>query len=302
MKATTRFRLLVEAPEILLLPGVHDALALRLAERAGFAAAACGGYSAAASLLGAPDVGQLGMSEMAEMYARLVEASDLPLLADADTGYGNTSNVARTVRAYERAGVASLILEDQTAPKRCGHMDGKEVVPAAEMVAKLKAALDARIDPDLVIVARTDARAVAGLDAAIERAQLYREAGADMLFVEAPLSVEELRRVVSEIPGPCLANNLEGGKTPLVPAAALEEMGFAAVAFPVAATHAVAYALSELYATILRDGSSERFAGRMMEFAAFNALVGLSALREAEAACEVFAGDLVARGPAAPRE
>ncbi len=298
MKATTRFRLLIEAPEILVLPGVHDTLALRLAERAGFAAVACGGYSATASLLGAPDVAQLTMSEMAELYARLADGSELPILADADTGYGGPASVARTVRAYERAGVAGFVIEDQVSPKRCGHMEGKEVVPAVAMLAKLKAALDARLDADLVIVARTDARAVLGLDAAIERAELYREAGADMLFVEAPESADELRRVVSEVPGPCLANNVEGGRTPVLAAAALEEMGFAAVTFPVAATYAVAQALAELYATLFRDGTSAGFADRMMDFDQFNALVGLGALRETEAECEAFARDLMARAPA----
>jgi 2,3-dimethylmalate lyase len=293
MRRTTRFRLLVEAPEILLLPGAHDALSVRLAEQAGFAAVTCGGYSAAASLLGAPDVGQLGMSEMAEMYARLADCTDLPIFADGDTGHGNTTNVARTVRAFERAGVAGLFIEDQVAPKRCGHMAGKRVVPAAEMVAKLKAALDARIDADLVIMARTDARAVHGLDEAIERAQLYCEAGADLLFVEAPVSVEELRRVCSEIPGPCLANNVEGGRTPLLPAAALEEMGFAVVTFPVAATYAVAEALRGLYSVLARDGTTAAVEDRMMTFDEFNALIGLPAVREAETAYEEFARDLV---------
>src|SRR5262245_35953362 len=164
MKCTTRFRLLIEAPEIVVLPGVHDALTLRIAEQAGFQAVTCGGYSATASLLGAPDVQQLTMTEMADMYARLCDATELPLFADGDTGYGNTSNVARTVRAYERAGVAGLFIEDQESPKRCGHMEGKRVIPAADMVAKLKAALDARVDADLIICARTDSRAVHGLD------------------------------------------------------------------------------------------------------------------------------------------
>ena len=154
------------------------------------------------------------------------------------------------MRAYERAGVAAVFIEDQVSPKRCGHMEGKRVIPASEMVEKLKAALDARQDEALIVMARTDARAVDGLDAAIERAELYREAGADLLFVEAPLTVEEMRRVCSEIAGPCLANNVEGGKTPLLPAETLEEMGFAAVTWPVSATYAIAQALGELYATL----------------------------------------------------
>ena len=295
MRRTSRFRQLVEAPEILLLPGAHDALAARLIEQAGFAALTCGGYSATASLLGYPDVAQLGMSEMAELYARLADATALPIFADADTGYGNASNVARTVRAYERAGVAGLFIEDQVFPKRCGHMDGKQVIAARDMVAKLKAAVDARVDGDLVICARTDARAVHGLDAAIERAQLYQEAGADLLFVEAPLSVEELRRVCSEIPGPCLANNVEGGKTPVLPSKTLEDMGFAVVTFPVAATHAVAALLGELYRTIRRDGSSAAFAGKLVGFEALHRLLGLPALREAEAAYDEFADTLIER-------
>lgn len=293
MQRTTRFRLLIEAPEILLLPGAHDALSIRLAEQAGFAAITCGGYSATASLLGAPDVAQLTMTEMADLYARLCDATDLPLFADADTGYGGPANVARTVRAYERAGVAGLFIEDQLSPKRCGHMDGKRVVPAIEMVAKLKAALDARVDADLVICARTDARAVEGLDEAIERAQLYREAGADLLFVEAPLSVEELRRVCSEIDGPCLANNIEGGKTPILTARQLEAMGFAAVTWPVSASYAIAQAVAEVYAALLRDGTTNAQRDRMLDFDAFNTLIGLPQFREAEAACEEFARDLV---------
>lgn len=295
MRRTSEFRRLIEAPEILLLPGVHDALSLRIAEQAGFRAVAVGGYSATASLLGAPDVGQLTMTEMADMYARLAERTALPIFADADTGHGNTSNVARTVRAFERAGVAALFLEDQVAPKRCGHMEGKAVVPPVEMVAKLKAALDARDDGDMVICARTDARAVEGLDAAIERAELYREAGADLLFVEAPRSVEELRRICSGIAGPCLANCIEGGRTPALPAAEFEEMGFAAVAWPVSASYAIAKVLQDLYAALAADGTTEAMEDRMLDFEEFNELIGLDALREAEAACDTFARRLVER-------
>ena len=295
MKRTTRFRLLIEAPEIVVLPGAHDALTLRLAEQAGFQAATCGGYSATASLLGAPDVQQLTMTEMADMYARLCDATEMPLFADADTGYGNTTNVARMVRCYERAGVAGLFIEDQVSPKRCGHMEGKRIVAAAEMVAKLKAALDARVDADVVICARTDARAVEGLDAAIERCQLYREAGADLLFVDAPVSVEELRRVCSEIDGPCLANLIEGGKTPILSARQLEAMGFAAVTWPVSASYAIAHAVTDVYATLLRDGTTNAVRHAMVDFAAFNALIGLEQVRESEAACEDFAQDLVER-------
>jgi 2-methylisocitrate lyase-like PEP mutase family enzyme len=293
MKRTTRFRLLIEAPEIVVLPGVHDALTLRLAEQAGFQAVTCGGYSATASLLGAPDVQQLTMTEMADMYARLCDATELPLFADGDTGYGNTTNVARTVRAYERAGVAGVFIEDQESPKRCGHMEGKRVISAADMVAKLKAALDARVDADLVVCARTDARAVHGLDDAIARCQLYREAGADLLFVDAPVSVEELRRVCSEIDGPCFANLVEGGKTPILSARQLEAMGFAAVTWPVSASYAIARAVADVYAALLRDGTTNAVRDRMLDFAAFNSLIGLEQVREAEAACDEFARDLL---------
>jgi len=293
MKRTTRFRLLIEAPEIVILPGVHDALTLRLAEQAGFQAVTCGGYSATASLLGAPDVQQLTMTEMAEMYARLCDATELPLFADGDTGYGNTTNVARTVRAYERAGVAGLFIEDQESPKRCGHMEGKRVIPAADMVAKIKAALDARVDADLILCARTDARAVHGLDDAIARCQLYREAGADLLFVDAPVSVEELRRVCSEIDGPCFANLVEGGKTPILSARQLEAMGFAAVTWPVSASYAIARAVADVYAALLRDGTTNAVRDHMLDFAAFNSLIGLEQVREAEAACDEFARDLL---------
>jgi len=290
MKTSTKLRELIDAPPILLLPGAHDALAAKIAEQAGFQAVTCGGYAASASLLGAPDVGQLSMSEMAELYARLCDAVSIPVFADGDTGYGNTTNVARTVRAYERAGVAGLFIEDQVSPKRCGHMAGKRVVPAAEMVGKLRAALDARLDGDLVVMARTDARAVEGIDAAIERAGLYLETGVDMIFVEAPQSVEEMRRICSEIEAPCFANYLEGGRTPLLSAKELEAIGFAVVAYPVSATYAIARALQEVYAILKRDGDTESVRERMLEFDEFNRLVGLDDLRAQEDEYAVEAG------------
>jgi methylisocitrate lyase len=295
MRRTTRFRRLIEDKEILVLPGAHDALAARLIEQAGFAALTAGGYSATATLLGQPDTGQLSMTEMADFYARVCDNVSLPVFADADTGYGNVTNVARTVRAYERAGVAGLFVEDQVAPKRCGHMAGKAVIPAEEMVGKVKAALDARVDPDLVIMARTDALTVNGLDDAIERAQLYREAGADLIFVESPRNVAEMRRICSEIDAPLLANNVEAGLSPILPAAELQKIGYAAVAFPVAATYAVARAVGELMATLKRDGTTAAYRRRMLSFDEFNALVGLPALRRAEAEKQDFARALVER-------
>jgi methylisocitrate lyase len=294
LRRTTRLRELIAAPDILVMPGVHDALGARLAEAAGFAAVTAGGYGATATLLGRPDSSQLSLTELSEMYSRLCDATSLPLLADADTGFGNVTNVARTVALYEKAGVAGLFIEDQVFPKRCGHMAGKAVVPRAEWLAKIKAALDARRDPDLVVMARTDALAVNGLDDAIERAQLAREAGADLLFVEAPRDVAQMRRICAEIPGPCLANNIEAGLSPLLPAAELQAIGYAVVAFPVAATYAVAFALRELFATLRRTGSTADALTRLISFDDFNELVGLTAQREREAAWQRYAEALVA--------
>lgn len=302
MHATTRFRGLIDADEILVLPGIFDALSARLAELAGFQAVVGGGYAATASLIGAPDIGQLGMTEMADHYARLCDSVGIPILADADTGFGDAVNVARTMRAYERAGVAALILEDQVAPKRCGHMDGKRVIPVADMIAKIKAALDARRDADLMVVARTDARAIEGLEAAVERAQLYRAAGADMIFVEAPLSIDEMAYICSAIEAPCLANNVEGGKTPILDAARLEEIGYAAVAFPVSAAYVSAKALHGFFAALRESGDSRAYADQMLSFTAFHDIVGLPKLREQERACDAFARELLERAAEIERE
>lgn len=293
MKRTTAFRELLAAEEILLLPGAHDALTAKIIFQCGFKAYTAGGYAATAGMLGAPDISQLSMTEMADFYARLCDASPLPILADADTGYGGPANVARTVRAYERAGVAALFIEDQIFPKRCGHMDGKRVVPRAEWLEKIKAALDSRTDPDLVIMARTDALAVIGIDEAIERAQEAREAGADLLFVEAPTSVEQMKRICSELDGPALANNVETGKTPVLTAEELEAIGYAAVAYPVAATYAITAAVRELMQVLKREGTTRGMAGRMVTFEEFNNTVGLAEIRARETACADFARSIV---------
>ena len=288
MKKTTKFRLLLRSPEILMLPGAHDALTARIIDQCGFKAYLAGGYSATAGLLGAPDISQLSMTEMADFYARLCDASPLPILADADTGYGGPANVIRTVRAYERAGVAGLFIEDQVFPKRCGHMEGKRVVPRTEWLAKIKAALDARVDQDLVIMARTDAIAVKGIDEAIERAQLARDVGADLLFIEAPTDIEQMRRICSELDGLTLANNVEGGKTPFLPASELQAIGYAAVAFPVAATYTIAKAVRELMVGLASEGTTLKMVERMVTFEEFNSMVGLDDIRAQEAACTNF--------------
>ncbi len=291
MKRTTRFRHLVEAPEILILPGVADALTAKVAERAGAQAITCGGYAATASLLGRPDTSLLTMAELADHYARIADVVDIPLFADGDTGFGNVTNVARTTRAYERAGVAGFFIEDQVFPKRCGHMAGKAVVPVEEMVAKLKAALDARQDPDMVIMARTDANAVEGIDRAIERALTYKEVGADLLFVEAPTSLEEMRRIPAALKTPCLANNVEGGQTPIIPAPELQGMGYAVTVYPVAICYAIAHAADRLMRTILSQGTTVPMNDSMITFDTFNALVGLPEVRRLEQDYARFAAD-----------
>lgn len=273
---------------MLSLVGVHDALGMKLAQAAGFEAVVSGGYSASAALLGEPDTAQLSFIEMRDYYARLCESAPLAVLADADTGFGGTVNVARTVRGYERAGVAALILEDQVFPKRCGHFSGKQVVARAEFAAKLKAALDARTDPDLVIVARTDALAGHGMDEAIERMQMAHQIGADMLFIDALETVPQMQRFCRETPGPHLVNVIEGGLTPQLDAKALEEVGFAAALHAIAPTFAAAFAIREVLQTLRRDGSTWALRERLLSFAEFNQLVGLPALRQRENALQVY--------------
>src|SRR3954449_645345 len=238
-------RALLERGEPVLAPGAYDGLSARLVERAGFPAVYMTGFGASASLLGRPDVGLLSFAEMAGHARRLAQAVSVPLIADADDGYGNPLNVMRTVREYAAAGVAALHVEDQVAPKRCGHMEGKDVIDAAEMVEKVRAAVEARGDGELLIIARTDARAVEGLDAALERARRYREAGADALFVEAPESEQEIEAVAGAFPDvPLVFNWVDGGKTPQLPVDRIRELGFALVIYPVATLFAAARTLA----------------------------------------------------------
>lgn len=294
MRRTTAFRQLIESPDILLMPGVHDVLSARIGAQAGFKAMTGGGFSASATLLGQPDTSQLSLTEMADHYARICDAIDIPFFGDGDTGFGNSTNAARTVRLYERAGLAGMFIEDQVFPKRCGHMAGKEVVAPEEMVAKLKAALDARADPDFVIMARTDANAVHGLDDALERMALYREAGADLLFVEAPRTVEEMRRICSELDGPTLANMIEGGATPVLSLDELSEIGFAVATYPVAATFVVAKAMQAFMGYLAENGTTAGFDPEMLEFDEFNRIIDLEGLRDREQAYLDFAADLSA--------
>jgi carboxyvinyl-carboxyphosphonate phosphorylmutase len=282
MRRTTRLRELILAPEVLVMPGAHDSLVARIIEQAGFQAVTLGGYPATANLLGKPDVSLLSMTEMVEYTRRICGAVDVPVFTDGDTGYGNVTNVYRTVREMERAGAAGMFIEDQVFPKRCGHMEGKQVIPAEEMVAKIKAALDARIDPDFVIMARTDALAVHGIEEAIRRGNLYRETGADLIFVEAPQTIEDMKRINREINAPTLANNVEGGKSPLLTAKKLESIGYNVVVFPIASTYCIAKAVVDLMRELKEKGTTESFLDRMITFAPFNELVGLPDIRKKE--------------------
>ena len=282
MKKTSRLKSLIAAPGILMLPGVHDALTARIAEQVGFDALVVGGFAATGVLLGEPDTAQLTMVEMAQFCGRVSDAVEIPILADADTGFGNSTNVRRTVREYEKAGVSGLFIEDQVFPKRCGHMDGKDVVPREEILAKLQAALEARTDPDFVIVGRTDALAVHGIDEAIGRGRLYRELGVDLIFVEAAGSVDEMRRICGEVGGPQLANMVEFGKTPEVTARELEELGYAVGVWPVSSVLAATRSMFELMTTLKKDGTTEAVKDRMMTFEAYCDLVGLPGLRRSE--------------------
>jgi carboxyvinyl-carboxyphosphonate phosphorylmutase len=272
-----------EAGEMVLAPGCYDALGARLVEEAGFPAAYMTGFGSAASLLGRPDIGLMTLSEMVDNARRIVQAVEIPVIADADTGYGNAINVIRTVREYESAGVAGIHLEDQVMPKKCGHLEGKEVVPAAEMVAKVSAAVAARRSPDFLIIARTDARAVEGLEAALARGRLYREAGADALFIEAPQSTEEIEAVARSFADvPLLFNYAEGGKTPAVSHEFLRELGFRLVIFPLSMLLAATAAMRSVLAQIKADGTPINLVSSLPAFHEFLEVVGLPEIRELE--------------------
>jgi methylisocitrate lyase len=257
-------------------------LCATIIERAGFKVVGCGGYANSAALLGAPDIELLTLTEMVDAVWRMADAVELPVFADGDNGHGNTTNVARTVKQFEKAGAATIMLEDQVSPKRCGHMSGKHVVPVDEFVAKIRAAVDARTDQDLTILARTDAIAVKGLQDAVERAHMCVEAGADWVFLEAPESVEQMKQIPGLVPVPSLANMIPGGKTPILPASELQSMGFAAVIFPNLFTYSYAKLATDIAKELLRTGTTAPFHDQMIEFEEFNQLVGLPKIREAE--------------------
>ena len=258
-----------------LMPGVYDALTARIAARVGFDVVFISGYSVSASRLGEPDFGFLTQSEMADTARSVCKVSESPVIVDADTGYGNPLNVIRTVSDLQDAGAAGIFLEDQVWPKKCGHMAGKEVVPTEDHAAKLRAAADSRGDRDLFIVARTDARQPLGLEAAIERCLAYKEAGADALFVEAPLSVEELEQLASELPGPLVANMIERGVTPQLTRTELEQLGFNLIVCPLAGLFAAAKAAREVLTELKQKETTAGVLDSMVSFDDFNELVGL---------------------------
>ncbi|MGH3435175.1 MAG: isocitrate lyase/PEP mutase family protein [Sciscionella sp.] len=278
-----RLRELLARPEPLLAPGVYDGLTARLVEQAGFESAYMTGFGTSAALLGRPDIGLLTQTEMVDNARRISQAVHLPLIADADTGYGNALNVVRTVRDYEQAGVAALQLEDQVAPKRCGHMSGKAVIDIDEAVAKIRAAVAARTDPDLVLIARTDAAAVHGIGAAIERGRRFADAGADMLFIESPRAVADIEAVATELAGyPLLFNWVEGGRTESITLRRLVELGFRLVIYPISTLLAATAAVREVLLTLRTDSATDAYAERMDDFDGFLETIGLAEIREVE--------------------
>lgn len=281
--AGARLRTLIEAPEITVLPGVHDTLSALVAQSCGAKAIAAGGYAATASLLGRPDSSQLSLTELGDYYGRMTDRIDIPILADGDTGFGNVTNVTRTVKVLERAGVGGFFIEDQVFPKRCGHMAGKAIITVEEMAGKLKAALDARTG-DTLIMARTDAIATDGFQEAMDRMALYHEIGVDILFIEAPTDLDQLRQIPRELCGPCMVNLIDGGATPLLAADDFQNMGYAACAMPVAATHAIAKVLQDFYSDLLKNGDLREAMHHGIGFEAYTDLVGLPEQRSAEQA------------------
>ena len=278
-----RLRVLLDSGRTIVAPGAFDALSARLVEEAGFPAVYMTGFGTSAALIGRPDVGLLTMTEMAASARRIADCVDIPVIADADTGYGNPLNVIRTVGAYEAAGVAGIHIEDQVAPKKCGHMEGKQVIPPEEMAQKIRAAVEARSEPEFVIIARTDARAVEGLERALQRGRMYREAGADALFIEALTSEAEAEEAVRAFPGvPLLFNWAEGGKTPPISLDRLQELGYRIVIFPLSTLLAATGAMRRILQEIAQAGTPAAAIGELPTFAGFVDFIGLPQVHQAE--------------------
>ena len=283
MRSTTKFRQLLKEPGIIMAPGAYDCLTARLIEAAGFPAVYMTGAGTSVAALGYPDLALATMTEMVANAAAIVEAVDLPVVADADTGYGGMLNIQRTIRQYERAGVAAIHLEDQEFPKRCGHLDNKRVISSEEMIGKIKAAVDARTDDDFVIIVRTDALAVTGWDDTMARCEEYVEAGADMLFIEALRNPEEAGQVAARFEIPLMYNFVETGKSPLIPAAELERLGFKIVIYPVSAMLTVCNVVGEVMRQLKDRGTTEHLMDNMVSVVDAFELVGLSPMLERDA-------------------
>ncbi len=267
---------------IIVLPGVFDALSARIAQQVGFSAMFQTGYGSAAALLGMPDFGLLNAGETIDNANRIISAVDVPVLVDADTGYGNPLNVWKLVRDLENMGAAGIFLEDQVWPKRCGHMAGKDVIPKNDYIPKLRAAVEARRSKEFIIVARTDARAPLGLDEAIERGKAYRKAGADVIFVEAPRTTAELKRVADEIDAPLVANMIEDGVTPNLPAKDLLDLGYRIAVFPLSALYSATYAMQQVLTELKKTGATKQTRKLMVTFKDFNQFVDLNKFTDLE--------------------
>ncbi|WP_312433333.1 isocitrate lyase/PEP mutase family protein [Lacrimispora sp.] len=278
-----KLRQLLLGKELILAPGVYDAFSARIVSETGFSAVYMSGACVAHSLLGKPDIGLTTLTEMTTAARNIVlAAGETPVIADADNGYGGLLNVMRTVNEYECAGVACIQLEDQVFPKRCGHMEGKEVIPKDEMIAKIKAAIAAKNNPDTVIMARTDARAVTGFDDALDRAKAYAQAGADVIFFEAPQSVDEMREINQALNVPLLVNMVEMGKTPLMSKQELEEIGYKIAIYPGTVMMAVSKTIAQVSGQLLKQGTSSAFLDQLITFKEFNERIHLQELRDME--------------------
>lgn len=284
MKTTTALRNLLKRPGALVVPGVYDSLSARICEMAGFEAVFHSGYGTAAAVLGRPDIGLLTLTEMTSQVKSIARSVGIPVFADSDNGFGNAINAYRTVQEYIWAGAAGLFMEDQVSPKRCGHMEGKQVIPADEMMGKLRAALDARneMDPDFVIMYRTDALHVSGFDDALDRARAAVEVGVDMVFVEALETREQMERAVREIRAPLMLNLIESGKTPLIPVKEAEAMGFKLIVPALSALYAAARGMFDVLSQIRAEGVSDGYAEKLFTFSEFAEMVRLDEIRRME--------------------
>jgi len=273
--STTRVQKILDEVGALAFPGIYDTLSAKIAEKVGFPMAFVSGYSLAASTIGEPDFGLLTQTEVVERARHICGSVDIPIIVDADTGYGNPLNVYRTVKDLIAAGAAGCFLEDQVWPKKCGHMRNKKVIDREQYLQKIKAAVEARSDADFFIVARTDAEAVLGLEEAIARVEAARELGADASFVEAPGSLEQLKEIGKRVPKPMVANMIEGGKTPVLPKEELAEMGFQLILYPLTGLYAAAASMREYYQKLSDDGTTIGMETGLMQFTEFNDLIGV---------------------------